>query len=152
MKKLPQDYAPSSMRPWVRALIEALKTFDADIANLKALVTSSSLGVGTSNIINNAQKSNAKLANVGDGFTVPIVWSATGTIALPTINTPVSLVVTLPVGLFSDGPLVTVTRFNGSASTGLSFSTVSSTSSAVTISAVAAFVTTPTFAMIAVQN
>ena len=152
MRKLPLDNAPSNMKPWVRALVDVLKSIESDILLLKNLVVNSGLGAGTSAIINGAQKSNAKLANIGNEFTVPIVWAGTGTVALPTINTPVSVAITLPIGLFSQAPLVTVTRFNGSASTGLSFSTLSSTSSVVTISGVAAFVTTPTFAFIAVQN
>ena len=109
MKKLPQDNAPSVMKPWIRSVLEVLSTFDSDIAKLKDFASKITNGTGSTNGITNGNISATKLANYPTASLVPVMTSGIGAVSIAVANTPVSVAITYPVGLFTLPPTVLIT-------------------------------------------
>jgi hypothetical protein len=105
MKKLPQDNAPSVMKPWIRSILEVLTGFETDIDKLKTFVYKGTI----STVASSTTANTAKLINYPSGTIVPVITSGTGQIIITTANTTTNTGITYPVGLFTVAPTVLIT-------------------------------------------
>jgi hypothetical protein len=152
MKKLPQDNAPSVMKPWVRSIIDILTGFETDINKLKVFMSNATGGSGISNGIANANISAAKLANTPIGSLVPVMTSGFGSVSITTANTAASVAITYPTGLFTVAPTVVITPRLAIDTTITGLTTTSWTETGFTATANRSVAGTINFSWIAIGN